>query len=113
LLEIGQRVSDLRKSTHRAQRVNLRATRTETASGIPIGDAGTIVLVHDPVLLFRLKPGQQVEGMTVNAQGFAAAAGTRAQDGGTRRVIVLGGSAVFGLGVTRWRSAARGARSAS
>jgi lysophospholipase L1-like esterase len=101
LLEIGQRVSDLRKTAHRAQRVNLRATRSETASGIPIGDRqGSIVLVHDPVLLFRLKAEQRVEGMTVNAQGFRGGNWARDKAAGTRRAIVLGGSAVFGFGVT-------------
>ena len=98
-LEGFQRVKDYLK--WRKNNRNPYSYIQETRSGFPVNDkGGSIVLVSHPHLIYGLKEGQQTPEVTINAQGFRG--GDWAQkDSSSCRIIVLGGSAAFGMGASR------------
>ena len=64
-------------------------------------ERGRLVLELSPHLLFTNRPGQDLEGLRVNAQGFRGADWELERSPGTRRIAVLGGSTAFGKAATR------------
>ena len=66
----------------------------------PVGEpGGAIALRHDPFVGYMTAPGQSVGYATTNALGFRGPEWTR-KSRAQRRVIVLGGSLVFGQGAS-------------
>ncbi len=99
LFEVGQRVYD-HSSWKRAAR-NLYSVRGETADGHRFNDrGGAIVLRHHPYLVYETKANQRLPGVTVNAQGFRGRDWSVEKAPGSKRVIVMGGSAAFGQGAS-------------
>lgn len=101
--ECVQRASDWRKESHRADRKDPYSLRGVTPSGPLIrGDAkrGQLVLELTPHLLFVNRPGQQLQGVTINAQGFRGPDWQLAKPPGVRRIVALGGSTAFGKAAT-------------
>ncbi len=58
---------------------------------------GRLVYRHHPFLVCDLKPDQRTPELTVNHQGFRGRDRAKEKPAGTRRVLVLGGSAAFGM----------------
>lgn len=95
-----QRLSDWKKSRRRAPAWEKLPT-LETSNGFPVSDGkGGMVWTLDPLLVYRNKPSQQSPAGTsrINAQGFRGADWTLEKRPGVKRVIVIGGSVVFGWG---------------
>jgi lysophospholipase L1-like esterase len=67
---------------------------------------------EDPVLGFAYEPGLSVAGGVVNALGLRGPVPPREKPAGTRRILYVGDSSVFGFGVadeeTFWSIATRG-----
>lgn len=100
-LEVGQRALDALKAARR-DAPDVYSLYFVTASGLPLTDRrGSIALVLDPHLVYRMRPDQRLEGVTINAQGFRGATVAREKPAGTVRVIALGGSVAFGQGASR------------
>jgi lysophospholipase L1-like esterase len=98
VLEAGLRVADWH---HRVRRASRQAFHFETTSGVRIDDApGPLTMTLDPVLGFSLRAGQSAAGVTINGRGFRDRERTQGKPDGVRRVVVLGGSAVFGFRVS-------------
>ena len=98
LCEGYQRISDYlrwRKNTNTPYSV-----RFETANGYPVTDkGGYVVLVHHPHLLYRFKEDQEQPYVTINSQGFRGKDWVM-EGQSSCRIIVLGGSTVFGQGAS-------------
>jgi lysophospholipase L1-like esterase len=97
VLEAGERVSEWR---HHRRRTAEQGFHFETSTGVRIGDApGPLAMTLDPVLGFTVRGGQSLVGVSVNARGFRDRERAPRKPDGVTRVLVLGGSAVFGYGV--------------
>ena len=72
----------------------------ETAGGVLITErGGSLLSVYHPHLIHRLKKNQRTPEVTVNAQGFRGRDWTM-EGSSACRVVVLGGSSVFGIGAS-------------
>jgi len=103
LAEAGLRIKERLHAIHQAERRGPRPSsfRSVTHDGRPYTDEnGAIALATDPCLVFRNVAGQDGEVVTINEDGFRGTSWRRDKPEGTRRVIVLGGSAAFGVGAT-------------
>jgi lysophospholipase L1-like esterase len=97
LLEVGFRISEALKSARR--RPEFYQPSLEALDGMALTvKPGSIVLQHHPHLIYTTKPGQETPFCRVNAQGFRGRDWAKEKTPGGARVIVLGGSTVFGFG---------------
>jgi len=100
LAEAGQRLYERHKQRDRGRPDDTFSDRHETTGGVPLSDKpGAMVNVLHPHRIFALKPDQRLPGLTINAQGFRGRDWTKEKPPGVARVIVLGSSTAFGLGV--------------
>lgn len=98
LFEAGQRVSDWR---HRMRRASEQGFHFETTSGVRFDEAsGPLAMTLDPVLGYSMRGAQSAAGVTINDRGFRDRDRVERKPDGVRRVVVLGGSAVFGFKVS-------------
>ena len=97
ILEAGQRVSDWYYSVAHARGGGFHL---ETSRGYAFDDAsGPLILALDPVLVYRARPDQRAAGIAINSRGFRDLERPRAKPPGVTRVVILGGSSVFGVGM--------------
>lgn len=95
-------LSERRREAHRAERTRVHySLEATTREGTRISsEGGTVRLVLDPALLFRLAPGIEAPGITTNALGLRGPPVERAEAPGTFRLVLTGGSAAFGWGAS-------------
>ncbi len=69
-----------------------------TRDGVPLDDeGGAIPFASDPHLVYRPRGPQALGPVTLASDGFRGPERALAKPAGTRRVVVLGGSAAFGM----------------
>ena len=98
-LEGGLRVAELRNEGPSADDTQTRySLQVTTRGGVRLTRRwGAVGLVLDPILLYRTAPNLRARGITTNAQGFRGSRETtRKKPPGTRRIVLIGGSAAFG-----------------
>lgn len=102
LVEAGYRVAEWRAVARRAARSDVRYTlETVTHGGALLSEApGTVRLVLDPALGFRLAPGHASPGVSVNSLGLRGPEASRRKAPGTYRIVLTGGSVSFGWGAS-------------
>ena len=75
--------------------------RSVTRDGLPYADDdGQLDLRLEPFVVYGHRPSQRTPAVSINGDGFRGAAWNRDKPAGTRRVVVLGGSAAFGVGAS-------------
>lgn len=102
LAEVGCRLAELRTDARRRARTEVRYTlETVTHSGQLLSDSpGTVRLVLDPTLGFRLAPGHTAPGISTNSLGLRGPELSRQKPPGTFRIVLTGGSVSFGWGAS-------------
>lgn len=74
-------------------------TRTYTTNGVLVSsERGPLALVLDPLLVYRNRPKQVGPWFTINSRGYRGRELAAPRTG--RRVVLIGGSAAFGTGVS-------------
>ncbi len=99
LAEVVARVAEWRSAARRTARTRAHySLEAFTRAGVELTTTpGTIHLVLDPVLGYRLRPSSSV-GITVNSRGLRGADVETTPAANTFRVLVVGGSTAFGWG---------------
>lgn len=83
-----------RRAARNKKRYSMEAV---TRNGVKLAEKkGDIVVVHDPLLIYKNKGSQKSDYFTINKQGFRGPDWTVKKDSQTKRVIILGSSVVFG-----------------
>ncbi|MHC4946080.1 MAG: SGNH/GDSL hydrolase family protein [Planctomycetota bacterium] len=93
--EANQRIREYRK-TKKGTR-GPYSTTSETSNGSQLGNkGGSIALVFHPHLIYKFKQDQRTSLVNINAQGFRGRDWSKERSSASR-IIVLGGSATFGV----------------
>jgi lysophospholipase L1-like esterase len=74
----------------------------QASSPLPVGEEGDTNLMGNPFLLYEMAPGERFEKdihIAINSYGLRGPEWSRDKPAGTRRVMALGDSSVYGFGV--------------
>jgi lysophospholipase L1-like esterase len=99
-LAVGEAAERVAEWRHRMRRAGEQGFHFETTSGVRFADAhGPLAMTLDPLLGYSLRGGQSAVGVTINSRGFRDRERAQRKPDGVVRVVVLGGSTVFGFGM--------------